>query len=75
MEFAAVDFMLLHNLLMLTTPGAWEGVLEPVCPAEEDTGDTNSTAPTEGCRCAAGGGTAGLALLPLLLALYRRQGD
>ncbi len=51
--FAGVDFMLLHNLLVLTTPGAWHGDLTPECPsAAQDTGGLQEGEP-EGCGCAA----------------------
>ena len=34
LRFAGVDYLLLHNLLVLTTPGAWTDALDPECPPD-----------------------------------------
>ena len=78
LRYAGLDFMLLHNLLVLTTPGAWDGELTPECPADPHDSGQGSASQDPGCACGVAPRGRGLAWLSLALGLFlirRRAGE
>ncbi len=70
LRYAGIDFLLLHNLLLLTTPDAWDGVVVPNCPAAVETGGTEDSG---GCGCDVAPSPHGLVWLVCAIWMARRR--